>query len=96
MRFSTRIVFVLLASSSLGLLVSGLLLGDWARLQPCHLCNFQRLLYMVLAFFALCGALMPALRRWWGAKGVEGVNRVMDKAAEMMDNIKSGSHDGDQ
>ena len=22
--------------------------------------------------------------------------RVMDKAAEMMDNIKSGSHDGDQ
>ena len=67
MRFSTRIVFVLLASSSLGLLVSGLLLGDWARLQPCHLCNFQRLLYMVLAFFALCGALMPALRRWWGA-----------------------------
>ena len=34
--------------------------------------------------------------RFRGAKGVEGVNRVMDKAAEMMDNIKSGSHDGDQ
>lgn len=34
--------------------------------------------------------------RFRGAKGVEGVNRVMDKAAEMMDNIKSGSHDGEE
>ena len=34
--------------------------------------------------------------RFRGAKGVEGVNRVMDKAAEMMGNIKSGGHDGEQ
>lgn len=67
MRFSTRIVFVLLALSSLGLLASGLILGELARLQPCHLCNFQRFLYMVLAFFALCGVLMPGRRRLWGA-----------------------------
>lgn len=67
MRFSTRIVFVLLALSSLGLLAAGLILGELARLQPCHLCNFQRVLYIVLAFFALCGALMPGLRRLWGA-----------------------------
>ena len=66
MRLSTRIVFVLLALSSLALLAAGLILGELARLQPCHLCNFQRLLYMVLAFFALCGVLMPRLRRLWG------------------------------
>ncbi len=65
MRFSTRTVFVLLALASLGLLAAGLILGEMARLQPCHLCNFQRLLYMVLAFFALCGVLLPGWRRLW-------------------------------
>ncbi len=65
MRFSTRTVFVLLALASLGLLATGLILGEMARLQPCHLCNFQRLLYMVLAFFAVCGVLLPGWRRLW-------------------------------
>ena len=65
MRLSTRIVFILLAIASLGLLAAGLVIGEWARLHPCHLCNFQRLLYMALAFFALCGALLPGWRRLW-------------------------------
>lgn len=65
MRLSTRIVFILLATASLGLLAAGLVIGEWARLHPCHLCNFQRLLYMVLVFVALCGALLPGWRRLW-------------------------------
>lgn len=66
MRLSTRGGFALLATASLGLLASGLIVGELFKLQPCHLCNFQRLIYMVLGFFALCGALLPGWRRLWG------------------------------
>jgi len=62
---STRRVFALLATVSLGLVAAGLALGELAKLHPCHLCNFQRLLYLVLAFFALCGLLLPGWRRLW-------------------------------
>jgi len=65
MRFSSRLVFAVLATASLGLLASGLVIGELAKLQPCHLCNFQRLIYMVLAFFALCGVLFSGWRRLW-------------------------------
>ena len=65
MRFSTRSAFAVLATASLGLLASGLILGEMAKLQPCHLCNLQRLIYLVLAFFALCGVLLPAARKLW-------------------------------
>ena len=67
MRFSTRSVFVFLAAASLGLLAGGLILGDLLRLQPCYLCNFQRLIYMVLALFALCGVAFPEWHRLWSA-----------------------------
>lgn len=67
MRLSSRIYFLLLAAVSLGLLTSGLLIGDWAKLQPCHLCNLQRLLYMLTAFFALGGFVLPGGRRVWAA-----------------------------
>ena len=65
MRFSTRIGFSLLSAASAGLLAAGLVIGEIARLNPCHLCNFQRLLYMALSFVALCGALLPTARRLW-------------------------------
>jgi disulfide bond formation protein DsbB len=65
MRLSTRSVFALLAAASLGLLAAGLSLGEFMGLQPCHLCNLQRLIYIVLAFFALCGVLFPGRRRTW-------------------------------
>jgi len=65
MRLSTRAVFALLAAASLGLLGSGLMIGKLAHLQPCHLCNLQRLIYLLLAFFALCGVLIPGWRRSW-------------------------------
>jgi disulfide bond formation protein DsbB len=65
MRLSNRSVFALLAMASLGFLASAVIIGELAKLQACHLCNFQRLLYMVMALFALCGVLLPAGRRLW-------------------------------
>jgi disulfide bond formation protein DsbB len=70
-------VFAGLVTVSLSLLAAGLVIGEFARLNPCHLCIFQRLLYMVLAFFALCGVLLPGWRRVWcvlsGLTAVGGV-----------------------
>jgi len=65
MSLSTRSAFVVLTVASLGLLAGGLVLGEMARLHPCYLCNFQRLLYLALALFAFCGVLLPAWRRVW-------------------------------
>ena len=67
MRLSTRIVFAALAIVSLGLLAAGLVLGELARLQPCYLCNFQRLLYIVLAVIGVCGSVLPSAGRVWAA-----------------------------
>ncbi len=66
MRISNRWVFVGLAAVSAGSLVSALLLGDLYRLQPCYWCNFQRFLYILLAFLGVCGGLLPGWRRIWG------------------------------
>ena len=66
MPLSVRSVFVLLTAAALGLLASGLVLGEMARLHPCYLCNFQRLLYLVLGIFAFCGVLLPIWYRLWG------------------------------
>lgn len=69
MRISDRGAFGGLAAVSLGLLASGLALGEVFRLQPCYWCNFQRLLYMALALVGVCGALFPGWRRLWGGLG---------------------------
>ncbi len=65
MRVSPRMIFGGLAVVSLGLLGAGLVLGEWFRLQPCYWCNFQRLIYLVLAFVGLCGVLKPAWAKSW-------------------------------
>lgn len=67
MLLSHRAVFVFLAFCAAGLLATGLALGEWLRLQPCYLCNFQRLLYLVLAGFSLLGVLWPRYVRTWSA-----------------------------
>lgn len=66
MRISNRIAFGGLAAVALGLLATGLVLGELFRLQPCYWCNFQRLLYIALAFLGLCGVLLPGRGRLWG------------------------------
>jgi disulfide bond formation protein DsbB len=64
-RISDKKIFGGLAAVSLGMLAGALVLGEIFRLQPCYWCNFQRLLYMVLAFLGICGALLPGWRRLW-------------------------------
>ncbi len=61
-----RRVFTMLAVVSCGLLVAGLILGKFARLDPCYLCNFQRLLYIVVALLSVCAALFNRWPRFWG------------------------------
>ena len=63
---SRRTVFGLLAAAASVLLASGLILGEVAHLEPCYLCNFQRLLYIVIALLALCASLINRWPRVWG------------------------------
>lgn len=64
-RLSVRWGFALLATASFGLLGSGLILGEVARLQPCHLCSLQRFLYLTFGSVSLLGVLVPGGRRFW-------------------------------
>lgn len=61
-----RFVFGSMAVISSGLLASGLILGEVAHLEPCYLCNFQRLLYIVIALLSLCACLSDRWPRFWG------------------------------
>ncbi len=65
MRISDRVFFGGLAIVSIGLLSSGLALGEIYRLQPCYWCNFQRFLYISLAGVSLLGVLLPRGRGLW-------------------------------
>ncbi|MBL8374927.1 disulfide bond formation protein B [Accumulibacter sp.] len=65
MRVSLRACFGLLALAAIGLTLAGWWIGEWMKLQPCPLCIFQRLLYLLIAFLALAGMLMPAWSRLW-------------------------------
>ena len=65
LRLSDRGGFAVLAVVSFGLLASGLILGEVARLQPCHLCSMQRLIYMTFGVLALGGVIYPEGRKFW-------------------------------
>ena len=83
MQLSTRSAFALLAAISAGLLAAGLMLGELLRLQPCYLCNFQRLVYIVMAVIALCGVLLPKARRLWcGLFGLAAMGGVIAAAQQ--------------
>ena len=60
-----RLAFALVALGSAVLVVASLVLTAWLGLHPCHLCIFQRVLFMVLA--VLSGL---AAWRWQGALGL--------------------------
>ena len=66
MRVSPRLAFGLLMLAATGLTLAGWLLGEMLRLQACPLCIFQRLLYLLIALFALAGVLLPGYSRFWG------------------------------
>lgn len=61
-----RPVFFVLFLAAFGLVGAGLVIGEWMRLNPCPLCIFQRVLYLVVGVWALCGVLVPQVRRFWG------------------------------
>ena len=59
-RLTSRQRFLLIALGAFGLLASGLVIGVIYRLQPCPLCIFQRLLYIVIGLVGVYGAALPA------------------------------------
>lgn len=69
--WTARRALLAVAIVAFGLVGAGLVLGAVLDLHPCPLCIFQRVLYLVVGFLALLGALLvkqPALR--WGAAGL--------------------------
>lgn len=63
---TVRAAFALIALAAAGLIGSGLIIGELMRLNPCPLCIFQRVLYLLVAFWALCGTIVPGPRKTWG------------------------------
>jgi disulfide bond formation protein DsbB len=57
-RPTTRQLWFLLAAGCLGLVLGSFVLTAWLDLHPCHLCIFQRLLFMGLAVFGLLAGLL--------------------------------------
>ena len=55
--------FLLVAGGSFGLVIVGLLLGEWLNLHPCPLCIFQRILYLLVGTLALLAALAKDLQK---------------------------------
>lgn len=54
-----RKTWLILAAGSAALALASILVTHWLGLQPCHLCIFQRLLFMLIAVLALGAALSP-------------------------------------
>ncbi|MBK1719914.1 disulfide bond formation protein B [Thiocystis violacea] len=54
---SPHLTWILLSLASAALVLASLLLTPWLELEPCHLCVFQRLLFMLIAVLALGAAL---------------------------------------
>ena len=67
MRLSLRACFGLVALAAFGLTAAGLLIGEMMNLQPCPLCIFQRLVYLLIGCLAVVGALLPGWGRLWAA-----------------------------
>lgn len=63
---SPRAGFALIAFAATALVAAGVVIGEVMRLNPCPLCIFQRVLYLVVAALALPGVALPAARRLWG------------------------------
>lgn len=59
---SPRLVWILLALGSAALALASLILTPWLDLEPCHLCIFQRLLFMLMAVLAASLALWQGPR----------------------------------
>lgn len=57
MKIAPRMIWILLAVLSVSVALASLILTPWLNLDPCHLCIFQRLLFMLMALVATVAAL---------------------------------------
>lgn len=63
---SPRQIWSLLAAGCVALVAGSFVLTDWFNLHPCHLCIFQRLLFIKLGVLFLFAAwLSPRPLGWW-------------------------------
>jgi Ca2+-transporting ATPase len=60
-----RLVWGIVAFAGAAAVVASLALTPWLNLQPCQLCIFQRLLFMVIAVLALIAAVPANVRGRW-------------------------------
>ncbi|MGD8206992.1 MAG: disulfide bond formation protein B [Thiohalocapsa sp.] len=60
---SNRGLWLILATVSAALALASIVLTLWLQLQPCHLCIFQRLLFIVMAVLALGAAVLGGAPR---------------------------------
>ena len=54
--FTPRLIWMLLGAGATALAASSVILTEWLHLNPCPLCIFQRLLFMVIALLAFIAA----------------------------------------
>jgi disulfide bond formation protein DsbB len=68
-RLTPRPGLLLLALGAWGIAGAGLLIQEWENLNPCPLCIFQRVLYLVFGLAALLCALPPLSARGYRRAG---------------------------
>jgi disulfide bond formation protein DsbB len=51
-------LWIAIAAASAALVLASLVLTDWLGLHPCHLCIFQRLLFLLITVLALIAAVV--------------------------------------
>ncbi|OJW52135.1 MAG: hypothetical protein BGO63_18495 [Candidatus Accumulibacter sp. 66-26] len=67
-----RLLLSTMSLVALGIVATAIVLTEWLRLNPCHLCIFQRILHMGLALCFALAALSfghSASRRFWVLAG---------------------------
>lgn len=64
-RLAPRPGFALIALGAFGLVAAGMVVGEIYRLQPCPLCIFQRVLYLLVGTIGLAGVLLPGGASLW-------------------------------
>ncbi|MCX7689103.1 MAG: disulfide bond formation protein B [Fimbriimonadales bacterium] len=69
MPVSRRAIWIALAAAAAGIALLSILLTHWLDLEPCHLCIFQRLVFMLLALLATLTAWLwrPDRPLYWAA-----------------------------
>ena len=65
-----RTLWLALAAGGAALALASLVLTSWLGLHPCHLCIFQRLLFMLIAALSLAALALAGPRSRWLSGGL--------------------------